>query len=196
MTVVETDRIAMAYESDELTLDRMFELLEEMPVPEGYKVEIVAGSIFMSPQQDTHWEIILQVIEQLRTRYPRKRVKSDVRIDFPGYLNGFACDVVALSEDATKDSKGRWHYKDVEFVTEVISKSTAANDYGPKKTAYATANVPVYLIVDPYTGRCHAYTEPKDGDYSIKLTVIFGAKIDLTGTVLGLPLTTDEFPRD
>lgn len=51
MTVVDTDRIDMADISDERTLDMMFEWLE--PVPEGFKVEIVEGTVHMSPQRDT-----------------------------------------------------------------------------------------------------------------------------------------------
>ncbi len=43
MTVLE-DRIEMAESGDELTLDMMFEWLEKMPVPEGYKAEIVGGT--------------------------------------------------------------------------------------------------------------------------------------------------------
>jgi Uma2 family endonuclease len=77
----------------------------------------------------------------------------------------------------------------------VISKGTAANDYGPKKTAYATAEVPVFLVVDPYVGKCHVYTQPKDGEYVTERTVSFGGDVDLT-TTLGLTLKTDEFPRD
>ncbi|ARP71607.1 hypothetical protein LK07_19680 [Streptomyces pluripotens] len=80
MTVLE-DRIAMAESDDESTLDEMFERLEKMPVPEGYKVEIVEGTVYKAPQRDTHWEIIADIYEQLRTKSPRKRVKSDVRID-------------------------------------------------------------------------------------------------------------------
>lgn len=150
------DRIEMAEKSIELTLDVMFEWLEKMPVPEGYKAEIVGGNIFMTPQRDTHWDIIADIYEQLRATYPRNRLKSDVRIDYPGRLNGFASDVVALAEGATRDGKGHWRHEDVEFVAEVISKNTAANDYGPKKDAYAAAEVPVYLIVDrtPASGIC------------------------------------------
>ncbi|MEV1079410.1 Uma2 family endonuclease [Streptomyces sp. NPDC050211] len=195
MTVLD-DRIEMAESSGELTLDTMFEWLEKMPVPEGYKTEIVGGHIFMSPQRDTHWDIIADIYDQLRTKYPRKRVKSDVRIDYPGHLNGFATDVTALAEDAQKDDKGRWQYKDVEFVAEVISKDTAANDYGPKKTAYALAEVPVYLIVNPYTAEWHLHTLPKDGEYHGEVSFSFDDEIDLTGTVVGLVLKTDEFPRD
>ncbi|GHF79433.1 Uma2 family endonuclease [Streptomyces griseosporeus] len=194
MTVVE-DRIEMADDSGELTLDDLFESLERT-TPEGYKVEIVEGAIFMSPQRDTHWEIILDIIEQLRTKYPRKRVKSDVRIDYPGHLNGFASDVTLVAEGAEKTPAGLWRCKDVEFVAEVISKGTAQNDYGPKKAAYAVAEVPVYLVADPYQGKCHLYTQPKDGDYVSELTVAFGADVDMATTHLGLTLRTDEFPRD
>ncbi|MFE7853468.1 Uma2 family endonuclease [Streptomyces sp. NPDC057403] len=193
MTVLE-DRIEMADDSGELTLDQLFESLERT-TPEGYKVEIVEGGIFMTPQRDTHWEIILDIVEQLRTKYPRRRVKSDVRIDYPGHLNGFATDVTLVSEDAEKDEKGLWSYQDVEFVAEVISRGTAHNDYGPKKTAYAVAEVPVYLIADPYQGKCHLFTQPKDGDYVSETTVSFGGDVDLTVTDLGLTLKTDEFPR-
>ncbi|MFE9096352.1 Uma2 family endonuclease [Streptomyces sp. NPDC007264] len=136
MTVL-VDRIVMAEQSEELTLDKMFEWLE--PAPEGFKVEIVRGAIYMSPQRQTHWEIILDIVEQLRTRYPRNRIASDVRIDFPGRLNGFACDIATFKPHAVRDDKGRWRYQDVQFVAEVISKDTAANDYGPKRETYALA---------------------------------------------------------
>jgi len=195
MTVL-ADRIEMAESSGELTLDMMFEWLEKMPVPEGYKTEIVGGHIFMTPQRDTHWDIILDIVEQLRAKYPRKRVKSDVRMDYPGRLNGFASDVVALAEGAQRDDKGHWCHEDVEFVAEVISKDTAANDYGPKKDTYAAAGVPVYLIVDPYTGEWHLHTHPQDGKYHAVVSFGFGEDVDLTGTDVGLTLKTDDFPRD
>ncbi|MFF3029423.1 Uma2 family endonuclease [Streptomyces rubiginosohelvolus] len=194
MTVVDTDRIDMADISDERTLDEMFEWLE--PTPEGFKVEIVEGNVYMSPQRDTHWEITFDILEQLRTTYERRQLKTDVRIDLPGHLNGFASDVVALSPDAVKGEDGRWRYQDIEFVAEVISKATAANDYGIKKAVYATAGVPVYLIVDPYTGTWHLHTLPKEDEYRSVLSLDFGTPVDLTSTVVGLTLATDSFPRD
>ncbi|MGR8009941.1 Uma2 family endonuclease [Streptomyces hypolithicus] len=197
MTVVDTDRINMADSSDDLTLDMMFEWLERMPVPEGYKVEIVEGAIHMSPQRDTHWEIIRRIVRALEDRFGMGvKVLSDVRVDFPGHRNGYAPDVAKLREDAAKDANGRWRHQDVEFVAEVISKDTSANDYGPKKAAYAVAGVPVYLIVDPYTAQWHLHTLPKGDEYRGELTLDFGDGVDLTGTELGLVLRTDGFPRD
>ncbi|MFH8221499.1 Uma2 family endonuclease [Streptomyces sp. NPDC018057] len=195
MTVL-ADRTEMAEESDELTLDVMFEWLEKMPIPEGTKVEIVGGNIFMSPQRQTHWQIIATLYEQLRAVYDRARLASDVRIDFPGHLNGFACDLAAMAEGSVLDAKGRWRHQDIEFVAEVISQNTAANDYGPKRLAYAATGVPVYLVVDPYQGECRLYTHSRHGDYATVTKVGFGDDIDLTDTPVGLVLKTDEFPRD
>ncbi|MFF0852218.1 Uma2 family endonuclease [Streptomyces sp. NPDC003280] len=195
MTVLE-DRIAMAESDNTTTLDEMFERLEKMPVPEGYKVEIVEGTVFMSPQRDAHWEIILDFVEQLRVKYPRQRVKSDVRIDYPGHLNGFATDVTVMAEGAARSEDGRWDCGEVEFVAEVVSRGTAANDYGPKKAAYAEAGVPVYVIADPYRGECHVFSHPRDGRYALEVKADFGEELDLTGTPVGLVLKTGEFPRD
>ncbi|MEU3300409.1 Uma2 family endonuclease [Streptomyces sp. NPDC006678] len=199
MTVVEADRIdmAMADSDNERILDAMFEALERMPVPEGYRVEIVEGTVYMSPPRDAHWEIIRRIVRALDDRFGMSaKVTSDVRIDFPGQLNGFCPDVAKFRDGAVRNGEGRWGHQDVEFIAEVISKGTAVNDYGPKKTAYATAEVPVYLVADPYVGKCHVYTQPKDGDYVIETTVAFGGSVDLTTTPLGLTLDTADFPRD
>jgi Uma2 family endonuclease len=197
MTVLE-DRIAMA-DADANTerLDEWFERLERMPVPEGYRVEIVGGSVFMTPQQDIHWIIIRHIVRALEDRFGMAvKVFSDVRIDFPGHENGFCPDVAMLKDSAKKNEEGRWRHQDVQFVAEVISKGTAANDYVPKRLAYAEAEVPLYVIADPCQGRCHVYTDPKQGDYAEPTTLDFGTDIDLTGTVVDLVLKTDAFPRD
>ncbi|OIK03997.1 Uma2 family endonuclease [Streptomyces monashensis] len=197
MTVLE-DRIEMA-DADANTrhLDEWFERLERMPVPEGFRVEIVGGNVHMTPQRDTHWEIIFEFAQALRNRLGKGvKVFSDVRIDFPGHLNGFCPDIAVFKEYAKKNDEGRWRHEDVVFVAEVISKGTGPNDYGPKKLAYAEAEVPVYVIADPYVGRCYVYTDPQDGDYEKREAFDFGTDIDLTGTVVDLTLKTDDFPRD
>ncbi|MEU3709254.1 Uma2 family endonuclease [Streptomyces catenulae] len=194
--VIETDRIDMP-ENGNLSLDELFERLEKMPVPEGYKVEIVEGNAFMSPQRDAHWQTIRRIVRALEDRFGMDAViLSDVRIDFPGKTNGFAPDVAKFTADAEKDAHGRRCHQDIEFVAEVVAKGTGVNDYGPKKTAYARAEVPVYLIADPYTARCRVFTHPQDGDYKSDLTLAYGEPVDLTGTVVGITLATEDFPRD
>lgn len=187
----------MAQSDDTYWLDEMFERLEKMPVPEGYKVEIVEGTIYMSPRRDIHWETVRRIVRALEDTFGMDvKVFSDVRVDFPGRKNGLAPDVAKLRDGAEKNSDGRWRHEDVEFIAEVISTDTAKNDYGPKKTAYALAEVPVYLIADPCTGKCHLFTQPKDGDYVSDTSITYGGDVDMTTTFLGLTLKTDKFPRD
>ncbi|MGI5470859.1 Uma2 family endonuclease [Streptomyces sp. CA-132043] len=194
MTIAPIDRIDMA-DIDEQYLDEVFEFL--YGIPEGFRAEVVGGAVQMSPQRDTHSNIIKHVLLQLGARFGSdSEILMDVRLDLPGYRNGFCPDIFKLSDDAKKSEKGRWRYQDVEFVLEVISRETAANDYGKKKDAYAAAEVPVYLIADPYTAQCHVFTKPKDGEYRSKLSLDFGEPVDLTDTVLGMTLATDRFPRD
>ncbi|MHC0429961.1 hypothetical protein ACX6XY_07210 [Streptomyces sp. O3] len=50
--------------------------------------------------------------------------------------------------------------------------------------------------MDPYQGKCHAYTGPKGGDYTTETIVAFGGEVDLAQSPIGLTFTTDEFPRD
>src|SRR3989442_10458719 len=153
MTGELTDRIEMA-DNDEPSLDDLFEMLDRMPVPEGFKAEIVEGGIFMSPQRWAHFQIIRKVLRQLEHRFGEdSAIGSDVRIDFPGYLNGFCPDLVKLADGAELDEKGHCSYRDIEFVLEVISRGTGMNDYGAKKEVYAKAGVPIYLIVDPYAAK-------------------------------------------
>jgi hypothetical protein len=52
------------------------------------------------------------------------------------------------------------------------------------------------VIADPYTGECHVYTRPRDGQYRASLTFDFGDEIGLTDTPVGITLVTDEFPRE
>ncbi|MFG3252299.1 Uma2 family endonuclease [Streptomyces sp. NPDC048172] len=184
-------------ESGERSLDELFELLERMPVPEGYKVEIVEGTVYMTPQRDVHWQTIRKILHALEARFGLDvPVLSDVRIDFSGDRNGFAPDIAKIKDSAEKGASGRWGPEDVDFIAEVISRGTAFNDYGQKKSVYATDEVPVYLIADPYLRRCRVFTQPEDGDYKVETTVQYGAQVDLTGTDLDLILETKDFPTE
>ncbi|NBE52861.1 Uma2 family endonuclease [Streptomyces boluensis] len=196
MTVLE-DRIEMAESANSRALDEMFEALERGPFREGYKIEVVGGAVHMVPQRNVHWQVIWKVLQALTKQFGEDvLLMTDVRIDFPGHLNGFCPDIAMFRDGAEPDDEERWRYEDIEFVGEVISRGTAANDYGPKKAVYATAGIPVYLIADPYQGRVHVYTQPKDGEYHIETNADFGQKIDLTHTPAGLTLDTSKFPRD
>ncbi|MBB4792371.1 hypothetical protein [Streptomyces nodosus] len=51
-------------------------------------------------------------------------------------------------------------------------------------------------MADPYQGRSHLYTQPKDGEYTSELSVAYGGVIDMTDTPLELAFDTAGLPRD
>ncbi|MFC4512787.1 MULTISPECIES: Uma2 family endonuclease [Streptomyces] len=177
-------------------LEEMFELLYAA-TPEGYKSEIVGGAICMVPKADAYWDVVSDVLYQLRDLLGQERqIKHEVRLDLPGYRNAFAPALYVMAAGAERDERGNWRHQDVEFVLEVIRQGTADYDYGRKRDAYAVGEVPVYLIADPYTGRCHLHTLPQDGEYRSCLAVGFGDPIDLTHTAVGVVLTVGESGRE
>ncbi|MFI1409711.1 hypothetical protein ACH4Y0_07255 [Streptomyces sp. NPDC020707] len=114
--------------------DRILDdLFDKVPVPEGYKGEIVEGAFSIAPHLDLHWQTTLTILDTLAARFDNDfQVLSDVRIDFPGDLNGFAPAVAKLRDGSTADAEGRWLHQDVEFVAEVIDPHRTKNDYGPR----------------------------------------------------------------
>ncbi|MER6308178.1 Uma2 family endonuclease [Streptomyces sp. NPDC001739] len=194
---IATDGMEMAEPTEnQQRLDGLFARLEGAS-PEGYKTEIIGGTIFMSPQRDAHWLTIRQLLRALEDRFGVDvLVLSDVRIDFPGKENGFCPDIAKFADGAKKNALGRWRYQDIELIAEVISQGTAVNDYGPKKAVYAEAGIPVYVIADPYLGRCRVFTHPQDGEYLRDLTLKYGEPVDLTHAFPGFSISTENFPRD
>ncbi|PWI44002.1 Uma2 family endonuclease [Streptomyces sp. ICBB 8177] len=177
------------------TLDEMFELIEAMNVPEGYRAEIIEGEIVLNPQRATHATIIRKFTRALEAaRGEDAPILWDVRVDFPGTLNGYAPDVTLVADNAAKALGGRYGYRDVELVAEVVSYSSKRDDYGSKLDTYAAAGVPEYVIVDPRPGLVHVFSEPRDGTYRETQSYPFGISFVLP--VSQIPLDTANWPRD
>lgn len=195
MSVVETNSTEAPRSEGDQAVDALFDALDRMGMPRGYLGQIVEGAIYIEPVQPTGQQISHSIAEQLRTKYRKKSPTPDRRINLPGHMNGFVPDVMAIRETAAPGPNGRWRYQDIDLVAEVASRSTAYYDYDPKKTTYAGAEIPLYLIADPTTGKCHLFSHPEDGRYRRQLSVEFGLEIDLTDTAVGLILHTESFPR-
>lgn len=176
------------------TLDEMFDLVESMNVPEGYHAEIIEGQIVVSPQRETHWSIIMLFTQTLLGVFGTgAKILSDVRVDFPGVLNGYAPDVALLNDDAKKNGKS-YSYRDVRLVAEVVSRDSRRNDYGAKLDTYAQAGVPAYVIADPLTGLSHVHERPEGLEYTDVRTYPFGAELVITEPAL--TVETKLWPRD
>ncbi|WP_229899008.1 Uma2 family endonuclease, partial [Streptomyces capoamus] len=85
-----------------------------------------------------------------------------------------------------------------ELVVEVTSKSNAGHDRVSKPAAYATAGIPLYLLVDrwaPGGPTVTLYGEPKGDVYRVLRAVKFGDPVELPEP-FGVTIDTSEFPVD
>jgi len=184
----------------EQSWDDLVRFWEEMDWPEGSKVEIIEGIITVSPAPASRHNVIAARIQRrLYSVIPEDwEIFQTVAIAVPSRLGMLIPDLVVapVRECAEADS----HIPAVlaELVVEVTSKSNARHDRVSKPAAYATAGIPLYLLIDrwaPGGPTATLYGEPKGDVYRVLSAVKFGDPIKLPEP-FDVTIDTGEFPVD
>jgi Uma2 family endonuclease len=171
-----------------------------LETPKGYHAELISGEIVVTPPPDGRHESIASTV----ARQVIRSSASDMDLS----------EVMGLALPATEGSTGNHVIPDMTFsprqarlfddapswmdpqgvamVTEVTS-SRPEIDREAKRLAYATAGIPLYLLVDRTRRHVTLFSEPSGGDYAHAVTVAFGGKLDLPEP-FGFALDTSDFP--
>ncbi|MFD9104549.1 Uma2 family endonuclease [Streptomyces virginiae] len=176
-------------------------LWEETDWPEGCKVEIVEGSIRVTPPAMNHHAYIASRIQSaLHPDLPEEwGIHQRQSVLVPACRALLTPDVLVLPSSVLVES-GTEHYvpaTHAALVAEITSPSTAAQDRIEKLFAYARAGIPLYLLIDPHaTGSptIHLYGEPGDGKYRVLWAGTFGEVVPVPAP-FDLALDTSGFPR-
>ncbi|WP_051830342.1 MULTISPECIES: Uma2 family endonuclease [Streptomyces] len=181
-----------------MTTESAWDALDGVNLPKGYRVEITDGRIIMTPQGENQWEVILSASPQIKKQLAgHGRILSDVMIDFPSTLFGYAPDLAVIAPGAEHNSRGRYEWHDVEAVLEVVSPSSQDKDYVTKVRVYAECGIPIYVVIDPAEAACTVHTAPsRRGAYREAERVPFGNDLFLPLGDRTLVLETDEFPTE
>lgn len=173
-----------------------WDALDGVHLPRGYRVEITDGKIIMTPQGESQWKVILKAAPQIERQLAEHGdILSDVMIDFPSSLYGYAPDLAIIAPGSERNSRGRFEWHSLEAVLEVVSKSTQDNDFSKKFRMYAECGIPVYVIIDPSAGTCTVYRHPtRTGTYRDDDEVPFGQDLVLPLEGRDIVVTTDGFP--
>ncbi|MFJ9442970.1 Uma2 family endonuclease [Kitasatospora sp. NPDC101235] len=143
---------------------------EQLP---GYRVEIIGSEITVTPPPNMkHSRSLTRLMRLLFAAGlddDEAEVFQNVGIWLPGGPSDFAVPDLAIL-DAYSDDRLIEHncYDPAAFrlVLEVTS-SNFGDDLKKKPAAYASAGVPVYVIVDRTNQRVMVLTDPKDGEYRL-----------------------------
>lgn len=181
-----------------MTTESAWDALAGVSLPRGYRVEITDGKIIMTPQGESQWKVILKAAPQIEAQLAgRGDILSDVMVDFPSSLYGYAPDLAIVAPGAEHNNRGRYEWHDLEAVLEVVSKSNQDNDFVKKLKLYAECAVPIYVVVDPSEGVCTVHRGPqRTGTYEDAEQVPFGAELRLPLEGRTIVIRTDGFPTD
>ncbi|GAA5212910.1 Uma2 family endonuclease [Streptomyces thinghirensis] len=183
----------------EQSWDELVRFWEEMEWPEGSKVEIIEGIITVSPTPAYRHNVIADRIQRrLYSAIPEDwAIFQTLAIAVPSRLGMLIPDLLVTPID------DEWGGEDshipgavAELVVEVTSRSNARHDRITKPAAYATAGIPLYLLVDrwaPSGPTATLYGEPKADVYRVLSTAKFGEPLELPAP-FDLTLDTGEFP--
>lgn len=172
------------------------EVAEQIEAATGLRVQIVGGSLVMSPTpRGKHAGVIYRLEEAIRPRLPATLVAAEMAsIEMPEDPDDYVTpDLTVCPAEFLESDDWLIDPQDVELAVEVISKSEKARDISQKNDWYAVAGVKVLLVVDPRHGTWALHTQPRGGGYQETLRGKYGEEIPLPGP-LCLQLATDRLP--
>ncbi|MFJ9645260.1 Uma2 family endonuclease [Streptomyces sp. NPDC101206] len=180
----------------------LWQAWKAMDLPEGYRAEIIEGSIEVSPTgRRRHTVLVHRLRRLLESRltgsglevYQDGNVIHGRKVCIPDLFVGpedldEIPDEEGLGVDATR----------VPLVAEIVSPGKEAHrrDHVRKRRRYALAGIEVYVVIDDFedegTVTVFSSPDPEKGVYATKTTVAYGTPTAIPdGPAKGLELTAD-----
>lgn len=167
-------------EAPDPTLDYFLSL----DTPEGYRAELIDGEIVLTPPPNgNHEHCISRIVEQVFAG-------SATRMDFGGHKGLIVPDSTGLGHfipdltfaprdlDLFRGAPPWMPSEGVAMVVEVTSSSPDHDRFG-KRYGYASAKIPLYLLVDRKKTQVTLLSDPVRDDYTALSQVMFGGTIKL-----------------
>ncbi|MDH6109549.1 Uma2 family endonuclease [Kitasatospora sp. MAP12-15] len=180
--------------SDELTLLEAADLISDRLA--GYRVEILGSQILVTPPADgPHGRSLTRCMRPLVAAGlddEETNVIQAIGVWLPDGPSDYAIPDLALVDSDFEDHPAEFNCYDPSVFRLVleITSSNRQTDVMTKPAAYATAGIPVYVIVDRTKRRVMVLTEPKDGEYRVHTVHRPGEQFELPESI-GALVTMD-----
>ncbi|MEV8539088.1 Uma2 family endonuclease [Streptomyces sp. NPDC051572] len=173
---------------------RITEFFAEFEPPEGVRAELLRGEIVLTASPDLVHNAIVGTVKDQIPRQRWRRLQTQ-RVAIPEEPSEPQPDLVVIERGTGPDDGRLMPAEAVTLLVEVVSTNSVHRDYSVKRSIYAAAKVPGYLIIDPIMAQCVLFTEPtgtgENADYRCRRITKFG---DLTPLEpVGIELDTGEF---
>lgn len=161
-------------------------LAESLELPDGYRAEIITGSIVVSPTPTYRHALIVKAIERVLDRAENTDLVTlqMVTVEVAESDDRYVPDLVVLPTLVAQGND--WDGPDwirpadeLELAVEVVSPRSDAYDWKVKVRGYARAGVPYYLVVDQRKSEIALFSEPEGSDYKKVTRAVRGASVHL-----------------
>ncbi|SMF13843.1 Uma2 family endonuclease [Streptomyces sp. Amel2xC10] len=184
----------------EQSWDDLVRFWEEMERPEGSKVEIIEGVVTVSPAPSCrHNDIAERIQRRLYSVIPDDwGIFQTLAIAVPSRLGLLIPDLVVAPRPVNPEAENYVPAGVVELVVEVTSMKNARHDRVAKPAAYASAGIPLCILVDrwsPEGPTATLFGEPQGDVYRPLSVAKFGEPLALPAP-FDVTIDTAEFPAD
>ncbi|WP_106585226.1 Uma2 family endonuclease [Murinocardiopsis flavida] len=185
-----------------MTAHETWELLlrawQEIDVPQGWRAEIHGEEIVVvPPPSGSHGLIASDIQWELRKLAPEGGTAvQNLGVQIPAVGRLYIPDLVfAMRKDIPLDSTPI-AAADLLLVVEITSRGNVEEDRDAKRRAYASGEVPLYLLIDSWDKAgptVTLFSDPGSGDYASARREPFGTPVQLPKP-FEVDLETFEFP--
>jgi len=143
-----------------------FEALEAA-APEPIRLEFVNGRLEVKPVPDgDHGEIVMWVLERCLAQRPELRLYPEQGLITEAFGQGRSRPDGALAPKGYFKGRGEWSDAAGVLMVVEVTSSQPENDRNAKPFGYASAGIPVCLLIDRRRGELVVHSNPSGGRYA------------------------------
>ncbi|MFC5821514.1 Uma2 family endonuclease [Nonomuraea harbinensis] len=152
------------------------------------RAEIIDGRLIVSPLGTPEHQVMIgKLVLALGARASERGwvIVPGLSICMDGSRDPYEPDFALYPPDAPRWGAREVYASGLIMVAETVSASSTHDDREHKPGIYATARIPIYLLIDPIAepAQVTVFSEPKDGRYTISTSVDLGKEIHLPDPV-------------
>src|SRR5690606_5352674 len=161
---------------------RLFEALDGLDAPPGYRAEILGDEgIVMSPTPSGLHQHNVWLLDELLHPHlpPGTRTEGHLEVRMFGIGRSVIPDLFVAPVEVLATPEHWVPPEEVLLAAEVVSPGSKEHDRSRKLGIYPAAAIPLYLLIDPLRGAVTLYATPEDGEYRESETVTFGKPVEI-----------------
>lgn len=156
----------------------LLEVFLALELREGFKAELIEGTIVVSPPPDGEHEVVVSRLSWQIGSARRKEMDFCANKGLIVPTGRFIPDGTVTTRGAMS-GRGSWAKPQGVLMAVEVTSGRPDIDRIDKRRGYAAAEIPLYLLIDREKDQVVLHSDPRRGDYATTTAVPIGDPLDL-----------------